>query len=319
MPTCCVCNLGSRRGQKGLNCGECKSFFHPSCVAMSDGDLQVLDDLQKTWVCDSCTSRQRASRSDSTPLKPGIGKSSEEPLADLVKELLDRVKQLQEGYSDIKSSLSDIQKCITDHADALKGISASLTSLNQRLDNLSEDNIQISNRVSSLQVQLNRAEQEWLRNVVEFRGVPFVDGETLDSIVCNVGQALGVDISVSDLDYCYRLKLRGKGPDSPNPVIVRFLRHSLASKVVAARSGKRNLTTKDIGFSLSPAAPVYVNESLTPFNRKLYSVVRDLKKNGKIKYVWVRNGRIHARKEDGSERLTISSTEDTDKLSSLVD
>jgi hypothetical protein len=91
---------------------------------------------------------------------------------------------------------------------------------------------------------------------------------------------------------------------------VRFTRSTLVREILEARRVKRNVSTADIGWSDPPNYSIYVNESLTAHNRKLYSKARDLKKSGKLKYLWVRGGKIFGRKEDGSERFVLRTEED---------
>jgi hypothetical protein len=82
----------------------------------------------------------------------------------------------------------------------------------------------------------------------------------------------------------------------------------VTSSLLNARRSKRHFTLRDIGDigqGDDESRNVYINESLTPFNRKLYAKARNLKSEKKVKYLWVRDGNIYVRKTDGSDRITI--------------
>lgn len=55
--------------------------------------------------------------------------------------------------------------------------------------------------------------------------------------------------------------------------------------------------------------PVYVAEHLTPANKSLHAEARRKAKESDYKFVWIRNGRIFARKNETSQALLIRSSE----------
>jgi hypothetical protein len=131
-----------------------------------------------------------------------------------------------------------------------------------------------------------------------------------ESIVLKTCHSLGVNVVASDIDYCYRPKSRyiAGSDQKPPPIIVRFTRSPVTSSLLNARRSKRHFTLRDIGDigqGDDESRNVYINESLTPFNRKLYAKARNLKSEKKVKYLWVRDGNIYVRKTDGSDRITI--------------
>jgi hypothetical protein len=63
-------------------------------------------------------------------------------------------------------------------------------------------------------------------------------------------------------------------------------------------------------FSTRENNSIYINESLTPTNRKLHAEVRKFKQENNYKYVWVKGGNIYLRKADGNQRHHIRSIKD---------
>lgn len=51
---------------------------------------------------------------------------------------------------------------------------------------------------------------------------------------------------------------------------------------------------------------IFINESLSPSRRRLFLKTKLFSKEMKYKYVWIRNGEIYMRKDDGSNRIVIN-------------
>lgn len=54
---------------------------------------------------------------------------------------------------------------------------------------------------------------------------------------------------------------------------------------------------------------IYINEHLTKDNTAIFYEARKLKKNGFVKYAWVKNGTVKVKKEDGGKAIIIQSLE----------
>lgn len=68
----------------------------------------------------------------------------------------------------------------------------------------------------------------------------------------------------------------------------------------------RDFSTTDINLTAKPAEPIYINESLSYSRRQLFNAARELKKEKKFKFLWVRNGRILLRAEEGAKAIVIT-------------
>ncbi|KAF9803255.1 hypothetical protein SFRURICE_007101 [Spodoptera frugiperda] len=76
---------------------------------------------------------------------------------------------------------------------------------------------------------------------------------------------------------------------------------------------RRGLTTADLNLHGQPKR-VYVNEHLTRSNARLFHLAREAGQRSRYKYVWTREGRIYARKEDGVSAVRIRSDADINKI-----
>lgn len=180
------------------------------------------------------------------------------------------------------------------------------------IETLRQESVALHNKVKSLESRLEDMEQYTRSNCVEIFGIPEEKNEDVYEVVKKVCNSLDMNISREQIDVCHRL---GKPRGSPRPagVIVKFLRREDKQKLISKRKVKRNLSTQHLGYQ-QPAVPVYVNESLSPERRKLYSAARDAKKSKNYAYLWTQNGRILMRKEQGSVVIRITTMDDLNKL-----
>lgn len=61
---------------------------------------------------------------------------------------------------------------------------------------------------------------------------------------------------------------------------------------------------------------VYFNENLTRANRELFWMARSKAKEVKFKYVWVKGGKLFAKKEQGSALVRVNKVNDLENISS---
>lgn len=238
----------------------------------------------------------------------------------MLEEVLIAVREIREEQIAIRNSISTWQDKFSDYTKSLEVLHSSLAQINASLSHLTSENTNLKKNLGDLEQQLNRVEQDRLRNTIEIRGIPVSNEENVEQLVCKVGLGLGLKVDNKDIDFCYRLKPRASPLSSsqspkPTPIIVRFVRSGTANAFIQAKRNKPNLTLGDINTDAGPShARLYINESLTPLNRKMYAAAKNLKSEGKIKYLWVRNGRVYTRVRDGGERILISKEEDLSNI-----
>lgn len=90
----------------------------------------------------------------------------------------------------------------------------------------------------------------------------------------------------------------------PKPVVVSF-RNSRKMTIYTNSFLKQNDSAK----RGNDKRIVYINEHLTMVNKYLYKLARDMRKENKIKYVWIRNGKLFVRTEDNSPHKIINDIE----------
>ena len=77
------------------------------------------------------------------------------------------------------------------------------------------------------------------------------------------------------------------------------MRRETRDKIYRSKNKLAGKTSKDlpsvaqeIGKSINNAAKIYINESLTPYRKKLFAQINEFRRNNQWKYIWSVNGKI---------------------------
>nr|CAD7400146.1 unnamed protein product [Timema poppensis] len=132
-------------------------------------------------------------------------------------------------------------------------------------------------------------------NNVLIDGIPKLEKENVRDIVLKIGEKIGVNITESDIDIAHRLPQWKAG--KPPTIIVKFVRRTIKVDFMKEKAKLRN--TNSVSFVDAPAHNIYPNEHLTASNRKKFAEARKQRDDGKFAFVWVKNGHIYIREEEG--------------------
>lgn len=113
------------------------------------------------------------------------------------------------------------------------------------------------------------------------------------------------DFSETDIAAVHRLP---SGPNKIAPILVQVHKVSIEEQCICARTKLPQLAEED------SFPRLYINENLTRANKELYRLARLKGKEKGFKFVWTRNGRVLARKEEGRPIIHIDSKADLDLI-----
>lgn len=226
------------------------------------------------------------------------------------------INQLRQSASEMWNSL----KC------QLENISQKISNFDARiksLESLHTENIELRATVLDLQQQINNQAQTLLRNEVEITGIEEIQSENPYHLAMTTAVNLGV--ALQDSDIVYATRVGPKRSDVSNkqlqrPLVVAFARRVKRDEFLKQAKVRRNLKSNNI-VGQGPERTVYVNERLTPANRRLFRSARIFAKSHKYKHCWTLNGAIFVRKRDaslGSPAIRVYGEEDLIKLSQAI-
>ena len=122
----------------------------------------------------------------------------------------------------------------------------------------------------------------------------------MESKVLEVFSKVGCEILSRDIEACHRLTNNDR-------VIVKVLQRKDCDQVLSVKRDLRKLKLEDIG--LRGSNSIFINPSLCPYYRMLWSKSKRLLDLGKINNFYVSSGKIKIRIQENSKPLAITHVE----------
>lgn len=301
---CLVCkDRVAARGKPGLVCGGCQKSQHFECIKdLTEEAKDAYVSGKNNYLCSQCKSKHRASLSAVvTPQQPtNAGNSKKDkpvPVIDLDQSRVDK------GDSEQVSTLLAVIKTLTSTVDTLNSQLAStqsqLAQALSEIERLKSNNIADKKRVVA-------SEKTFTVN-----GVVAKEGEDLKQIVTDVIQHTDPDFVLEPTTVVERVK--PKQPTAAPTILVKVKNDPSSANLKSFHKIKRRLVKgKDVG--LDESDKIFVNESFPKATYDLYKKARSLINHG-YKFVWVQEGRVLVRENEGGKVVRITSESQINSLS----
>ncbi|XP_070386549.1 uncharacterized protein [Dermacentor albipictus] len=158
--------------------------------------------------------------------------------------------------------------------------------------------------IQDLRGEINASEQYSRSSNLEIHNLPQLPSENLTTTVAELAAQLGIDSFLSGhVVAVHRLPRKSKTA----PVLVRFLSAGIRDSWLAKRKKLKSLAKEN-----EPS--VFFVENLTKYNRELFWETKTKAKEADFKFVWVKHGKIYARKKEGDPVVRIMSPCDLSRL-----
>ena len=220
-----------------------------------------------------------------------LNKLSKTDLVALAVNLQDKMETMKSNLNEKVSNLTEeVQKLNTNFELLKSDFSAT------RIENNS-----LNERLIALERQCWANAQYSRRECLEITGIPSsVSNKDLEEVVCKVITKAGVDITADNIEDCHRVGNKGQ-------TIIKFGKRKVSRQVLSVRKDLNKVKMSDI--DLTGQSTLYINQSLCPYYRMLWSKTKTLYQKGKIDSFYVSNGNIKIRLQENA-RLIISDTHD---------
>ena len=320
---CKICNTQVNRKKPGIQCSSfCEEFYHGQCLGLTMTQLDTLRVDGASWSCADCRQNsparvdrrasmgQQIQQSQLAGPTNSLGSRSSTYLGDV--SVLEELRKIREEMVMLRESVSFCSNKITD----FQGELAKMSDRIKVVDKLVAENNQLKSKLQSAENKINDLDQSARSKNLEIHGIPERENENLLEIFKKVGQTLKVVVDDNMVEFIHRVPTNGKySPrEKPKNIIVGLLsrkhRDSILSAVKSVRTQSEGNHLAVEGLSNK----VYINEHLTIINKILHKETRDVARQKKYKYVWVKNGNIFVRKTDVSQILHIKSLDMLSKL-----
>lgn len=213
-----------------------------------------------------------------------------------IEELTEGVKFLGSKYEELKTNM----KKAIDNQELL----------NKSLVKALKENKEQKKEISVLKDRVEYLERCNLENTFNIYPVFKTGSQDVKGIVYKIGGKINVNLDESNIVSAYRRPDKKNG--KPGEIVVKCLNKGLRDQIVDAAK-KKGLTHKDIGIKCN-IDRIYINEELTNSGKDIYYRALKLKYELKWKYIWVKYGKIYAKKNDGDQAVRLDTMEILDKL-----
>lgn len=220
---------------------------------------------------------------------------------------------------DISSELSQMKNCLEFTSKQYDDMQLVFEEKSKQIDQLQKEYNNMIPIVKDLTLRLNQMEQHARSSNIEILNLPEYKSENLNVTVKQLCKVVSCPLKENEIVMTTRIAKQNPEGTRPRSIVVKLSSPAVRDEILAAviNFNKANQTDKLNTAHLGVAGdkkPVYVAEHLAPHNRTLHHATRMAAKEKNYKFVWVRNGRIFAKKNETSERLLIKNMDSLLKL-----
>lgn len=325
--SCGLCKIPLSPKRSFPSCQQCSEKFHFKCLpkgpairTWSTWDLSK----KNNWVCEFCS--ESSSEIIDTPTTGGKRKrNSLSPKSDLSNSSKRLFQEPNMGTGNI--TLKEIEELMVTQLARLKTdivveIQGKIQETFQsEIAEVRNENSALKSRITTLEKRIEKLEEEQDKseqyskayNLI-ISGIPVQTNEDVKCIVKKIADKCSVEIEKWDVIAAHRLHSRKNGD---TPIIVKF-RSKETKEVLISAAKKKNLTAEMFGGKND--VKLYLNEHLSTMKAELFKKVRELR-NEKYGYrfVWVRNGQIMVRKNEGDRLEFVKNERDLNNIKSKYD
>ena len=195
---------------------------------------------------------------------------------------------------DLVRMLLDYQGKFNNILDELK---IDLNDLKTRFCKLESDlhisrnvNDKLSDKLVALERKCHVNEQYSRRECLEISGIPAEVGDKdIEKKVFEILDAIDAPVNTDLVDDCHRIPSKS----SPKKVILKLSRRKDSRRVLLNKKKLKQLKPESL--NLPAGVNIYINESLCPYYKKLWTKCRKLWDAKRILSFWVSNGSIRVK------------------------
>lgn len=326
MSDCTICAEPLPLDDKFLKCSVCKDDYHlgKNCSTVTESAFSKMSSAKReSWVCPECKKQAvkqsvAGAKSDDAALAQQLLTVNDklDRLTSTVETLTGRVEELltfkatgertAQTVLEIQGSLDSLDAKYESVSSIVTANQTAVSELGTQVDTLSATIVAQALLLEKVGSELNDLEQYSRRCNFEIHGLPYKPNEDLSSFLSELAAKLNIsEFKATDVSALHRLPARS----NTIPVILVQM-HTVSAKQewLSARGVLRELAHD------STFPRLYFNDNLSRAQRELYRLAR-LKGNDKhFKFVWTKNGRILAKKDEEAPVLYINKASDLESI-----
>lgn len=228
--------------------------------------------------------------------------------------------KMEEMKEDIKQILNELKE-VRSFGQEIQAIRTSVNKINDKLSNVNEriskvvkshnavveEVALIGEECTDLHKRVAQLEQYSRKENVIISGIPLIQNENPRKIVTELAEKIGVPLKEYDIVAAHRLP-SNKG--HPNLIARIANRDKKAQLVKLAKTKKPD--TEILG--IQPSTPIWIADHLTDQTKQVLHYAREKRDKEALKFVWIRDGYVHVRKDEGHPAKKVVTLEEIDEV-----
>lgn len=299
-----------------VTCYNCQSGMHFQCSTIKESTYKAKGEkARREWKCSLCR-KQRDHSTESTrsvkSTESEIPKSADN--SDLMFAQMREIKSVLKNMQHQLEEQNKSQHFINDQYEELKkeqtDLMKHIKNLENKINNLQQENVKKDSIITVLNKRIFDLEQNSLENHIDITGTPYIEKNKPEEVAVKIFESVGVKIKTTDILSCESI-VKNKGTQKSHLIRAKLANKQLSSEIIKNKN-KTTLNKNIFGQEYNGRIKIY--ESLTSETKKLLWETKNKALNAKWKYVWIKNQKILARKEDNSPVVAISFETDLEKI-----
>uniref|UniRef100_A0A8D9AL45 PHD-type domain-containing protein n=1 Tax=Cacopsylla melanoneura TaxID=428564 RepID=A0A8D9AL45_9HEMI len=296
--SCSKCKKGFSSEELKIACSSCNSQLHYVCAEVSAPTMRKLGKDVSTWKCKECQSKAV----NNTGLDAKFDK-----FTDTMTELFSTFKR------EITEKLTDFEKSVQYHSSQMEEVLSgfnemkrNFVQLQAKQEELVKENDTLKKTVKELQSHVVDMDQKSLDHVLEISGIPDRITEPVE-IMGSLCKKINMNTPEINAYTVKRIPSTGQGRSKMT--IVTFESKFVRDEILKA-SKKYKPKVLDFTNASNDIQSVFVNEQLTPHNKKLFFNATKVKRDKGFSFLWVSEGKILLKKTQDARIKRIFNIED---------
>lgn len=289
------------------------------------------------WKCEYCRNKTNSNNNNGTQDKQ---EQNREQVIDLCKEQVKAAndtmfpnmentpkhfqKQIYEPdlMQDIKNALLELQKTVLNInknlenlTNATESIREEMQTINVKINELQIENNEKTKQITALETKINNLEQQNLANCIEISNATTNTKVSAREAVLAIARAANITMVNSDVLDAYHLKNKNKIVAKLSSLSVkRELMQNVRERKLSTQHLNLDKEASNVTNNSARKKIIYVNDQLTAVNKKLLWLTKNQAKSKNWKFVWVKDGKILAKKTENSSVKYIYCETDIEKI-----
>lgn len=213
--------------------------------------------------------------------------------------------------ADFERTLNFYGNKIDDISRIVEIVQQKLALMEKRMEKTENENKDLKAKLQGMEIQLNEVEQNQCNDKIEITGNVT---KNTDPIVLTEEILVKAGLPPSQVEFRAKKVVKtykdGEKVQEKASVIVQFRSTDDRNDVMSKIKQEKVFNRLENG-----RAPIYINELLSPYYKKLLFELNTLKRQGSYSYVWVKEGKILVKKTQESKVCRITSMNDLAKIS----